>query len=444
MVKFRQAVLCCVLVVASQKCDAFTTPSSSTTTSFTFFGPSLQKTTGSALNLSKDDGSLDSVHSSSSTTTTRRNWFTQTTTSTAAFASILASRTQPSNAATEEITTAAVTIASPLVSTPENAASNALCDPTVSILQRGSRTLYLLGTAHISADSAQLAGRLVRQVKPQAVFVELDAKRIGRAKMGPPPSSSSDAPLSPALEGATQPTSTALASSSGSAEAGDAAPATAIPESPTVGIRAREESPPPKTNPFNLKAKMMQASQALVGDAIKKLYQKLESQGFSAGEEFAIAIREGLALNSAIVLGDRDVDVTLRRLTEAFSKTDIKKLIAADSDFEKSMESYLPDTMKENIQKGMPGDIDMDADTLKTFVETMKTKENVKSIMTNLKLAAPELYEALVGERDLYMADGMNRLDQYESMVCVMGIAHLDGVERNLGEWGWKSLKPMC
>lgn len=138
------------------------------------------------------------------------------------------------------------------------------------------------------------------------------------------------------------------------------------------------------------------------------------------------------------------MDVTLRRLTEAFSKTDIKKLIAADSDFEKSMESYLPDTMKENIQKGMPGDIDMDADTLKTFVETMKTKENVKSIMTNLKLAAPELYEALVGERDLYMADGMNRLDQYESMVCVMGIAHLDGVERNLGEWGWKSLKPMC
>ena len=134
--------------------------------------------------------------------------------------------------------------------------------------------------------------------------------------------------------------------------------------------------------------------------------------------------------------------MTLRRLTEAFAKTDITKLISADSEFEKTMESYFPDNMKESV-KSLNGP-DPDASTLSSFVETMKTKENVKNVMKSMKLAAPELYEALVGERDLYMADGMDKLEQFESMVSVMGIAHLDGVERNLSSWGWKSVKLVC
>jgi len=85
-----------------------------------------------------------------------------------------------------------------------------------------------------------------------------------------------------------------------------------------------------------------------------------------------------------------------------------------------------------------------DADTMSVFVETMKTKENVKQIMNQLNAAAPELYQALVGERDVYMAEGMDKAYMYEDMVSVMGLGHLDGVERNLANWGWKSVKPIC
>ena len=73
---------------------------------------------------------------------------------------------------------------------------------------------------------------------------------------------------------------------------------------------------------FDLKAKALQAGSQAVGKAISGLYKKLEAEGFSAGEEFVVAIKEGLALSppATIVLGDRDVDVTLQRLTEALSK----------------------------------------------------------------------------------------------------------------------------
>lgn len=366
----------------------------------------------------------------------RRKWFTQTASSSATIASILSSRASPSFA--ETVTTAGID--NTIVKQASLSATNALCDPTVSILQRGSRKLYLLGTAHISAESAQVAGRLVRQVRPNAVFVELDAKRIGR--LSPPKETENDGIKSDSSSIASSLSSGVASTTSNDSNVNE----NSVP-SPQIerSIRSPTAAPPPvKTNPFNLKAKIMQAGQALIGDSIKNLYKKLESQGFSAGEEFAIAIREGLAQNATIILGDRDVDVTLRRLTEAFAKTDIKSLLSADSDFEKNMESYLPENVRASAKDLSANSDALDAATMSSFVEAMKTKDNVKNIMKELKKAAPELYEALVGERDLFMAEGMDRLAQFDSMVCVMGLAHLDGVERNLESWGWKGVNPMC
>ena len=57
--------------------------------------------------------------------------------------------------------------------------SKAICDPTVSILKNKNRLIYVLGTAHISDVSAQLASQLVKDVQPDAVFIELDLKRVG-------------------------------------------------------------------------------------------------------------------------------------------------------------------------------------------------------------------------------------------------------------------------
>ena len=118
--------------------------------------------------------------------------------------------------------------------------------------------------------------------------------------------------------------------------------------------------------------------------------------------------------------------VTLRRLTEALTKTDIK-----------NMKQLMPEN-----STGASGE--MSTDEFKYFVETIKAKDNVKMLMANLKSVAPEIYQAMVGERDLYMANGLDRLNQFDSIVAVMGIAHVDGVETILKERGWKEVKFPC
>ena len=122
---------------------------------------------------------------------------------------------------------------------------------------------------------------------------------------------------------------------------------------------------------FDLKAKALQAGSQAVGKAISGLYKKLEAEGFSAGEEFVVAIKEGLALSppATIVLGDRDVDVTLQRLTEALSKTDIKKLFSSDD--MTPIQSKLPDQVKAEIDAGQ----ELSKEQMTVFVETLKQKE---------------------------------------------------------------------
>ena len=46
---------------------------------------------------------------------------------------------------------------------------NALCDSCVSVVQTARQEITLVGTAHISADSALLVQRVLRQVTPRCI-----------------------------------------------------------------------------------------------------------------------------------------------------------------------------------------------------------------------------------------------------------------------------------
>jgi pheromone shutdown protein TraB len=155
--------------------------------------------------------------------------------------------------------------------------------------------------------------------------------------------------------------------------------------------------------------------------------------------KFVVAVKAGQALGSTIILGDRDVDVTIRRLTEALAKTDIKKLFSDSSELEQSMKNFLPENLRD-----APMDMSLSKEQLSEYVETMKAKENVKVIMANLKAIAPELYNAMVAERDDFMSMGLNSLNQFRTTVAVMGVAHVDGVENNLIRQGWTKIEISC
>lgn len=52
----------------------------------------------------------------------------------------------------------------------------------VSIIKIGEKTIYLLGTAHVSSESADEAYELIKEIKPDSVCVELDADRLQSIK----------------------------------------------------------------------------------------------------------------------------------------------------------------------------------------------------------------------------------------------------------------------
>jgi len=319
--------------------------------------------------------------------------------------------------------------------------SNTLCDPAVSTWVKNDRTIHILGTAHISSASAELAGKMVREIKPNVVFVELDAKRVSRAGIGNSTSTSKTNTVASSNEGA--------ADSTGSVTAAAVETETTPAPKSSVISTPSNDAPPRKIQISN---PIVNVGSKYVGNAVKGMYTKLESEGFKAGDEFINSVREGLAIGSTIVLGDRDVEVTLKRLTQALTKTDIRKLLSSDSEVEKSMEGLLPDQMKSNMNQ--PSDsvtMGVDDATFNSFVETMKAKENVKKIMGALKETAPEIYQAMVAERDVYMARGLDELgmnvksgSSVETTVAVMGMAHVDGVENYLATNGWKDMSYPC
>jgi hypothetical protein len=320
----------------------------------------------------------------------------------------------------------------PLLPEISNAAdlvsSASVCDPTVSVLKKDGRLVYLLGTAHISSSSAQLAGNLVKDVHPKGVFVELDPKRVkGSGILAQKLEGDLDGPTSrvivpniQSVSSSTSPARLAVADSSGAVKAAVA---------PVAVVS--------KPNP------VMRAASVAVGNSIKGMYKKLDTAGFNAGEEFVVSIREGQSMGADIILGDRDVEVTLRRLTEGLAQTDLKALLNPDSELEQSLKELVPTQMDTSMNSGDLSD-EKTREEFSSFVEVMKTKDNVRKIMGQLQRVAPALYEALVSERDAYMAAGLNGLDELETIVAVMGIAHVDGVEQNLILNGWKPALPTC
>ena len=391
-----------------------------------------------------------------SITETRRRWFGSIAATATAAASVTVTTALPSYASNDlQVSSSSSSPSSPSVIVT----SKSVCDPTVSVWKKNGRIIYLLGTAHISSSSAALAGQLIRDSQPKGVFIELDPKRVSGTgvlaqKMnnngsesggGSAPTIRESKVIVPQISAVEGDGGLSLASSSDSASSSSST----IPTSSNNNKAMAKQSSSNNNNPI------MKAATAAVGKSIKGLYQRLDSAGFDSGEEFVTAVKEGRKIGADIILGDRDVEVTLRRVTEGLAKTDLKALLSPDSELERTLEGMaLPNPKAQAKLSGQSsssvgGDEKELSDEqfreeLTSFVETMKTKDNVRTIMGQLQRVAPFLYEALVSERDVYMATGLNGLNDIESIVAVVGIAHADGIENSLQMNGWKSANLSC
>ena len=324
---------------------------------------------------------------------------------------------------------------------PALVTSSAVCDPTVSVWKepRRNRLVYILGTAHISQVSADLAGQLVRDVHPDAVFVELDLKRVGGVGPGRPqirPAASVD-------NGAPEPPVTMTYSTPKTEVIVPGVSSTTLAQAYTSPSSDVVPAAPESSGPFGQRA--LNFGAAAIGSAMRNMYKNLGKAGFQPGEEFVAAVKEAQAMNIPVVLGDQDVEYTLRRLYQALAATDLNKLLN-DKELEQKLNNILPGpgTSPPQLPSGAGKTPDAYKEELTTFVEKMKSRETVRQIMGQLKEAAPALVQVMLTERDAYMAMGIDTLNQFECVVAVMGLAHVDGVENNLRQKGWQPVAPRC
>jgi hypothetical protein len=171
------------------------------------------------------------------------------------------------------------------------------CSESISVLTNGNKKVIVIGTAHISEESAKLVERTIRKVNPNTVMIELDPKRIENFS-----------------------NITALANY------GFDTPAFALSEerSYQTDNQLLNRQPNLFVSIINsIKSIIGEAFQvlsgALLGTLLSQFYRSIEKLGFTAGGEFKTAIKEARKVGARILLGDRDVDITLQHLSTALA-----------------------------------------------------------------------------------------------------------------------------
>jgi len=277
----------------------------------------------------------------------------------------------------------------------EACASSVLCDETVAILRdrQTGREVVLVGTAHISTVSANLVKSIIDETRPTAVFVELDKSRFRL------PDGNDAAP-----------------------QVGSARPGWLQAMGQLRNIILRPD--------VSWSDKWRDVNAAVIGYAIGNLYQTIAKQGFKPGEEFLVAALEADRLNAELILGDRPVRTTLRRLSDALNSIGLNDLLKRLETIE-----FSPRVMDALTEAGVgdPNDIDqLTPEQLRSLVEVIKQPAVAEEMFESFKDALPEVYTVMIQERDEYMAARIRESDQ-PRMVAVVGLGHMKGIIKNLG-----------
>jgi len=343
-------------------------------------------------------------------------------------------------------TTPAVVHATTTLQPPSQASlkPSGLCDDAISHLRnpKTGQDIYMIGTAHISNASALLVRSTIRELRPQTVMLELDASRIGRLAKN-----TSNSISKPSSMGRSEPSRRVVIVASSSSDSPDVPPATFV----IPGPASTALQPPPSDPGFlskqeegkagflraalgeltrvgsGFRERLVGLGAMVVGQVISGLYRGLDKMGFVSGQEFIVAIDEGRKVGADLLLGDQDVQVTLRRLSDALSRSELGKV--------REMESPTRSPAARELEaRGIRmGD---NAADISVAMEALKERSSVRTLMASLQQELPEVYKAMIEERDAYMTASLLGCGS-QTIVGVVGIGHLDGIERNLGREGF-------
>ncbi|XP_024990103.1 traB domain-containing protein-like [Cynara cardunculus var. scolymus] len=235
---------------------------------------------------------------------------------------------------------------------PEELSRSVLALSCESSAEGGNCDVYLVGTAHVSMESCQEVEAVISFLKPQVVFLELCSNRV----------------------------------------------AVLTPQNlkvPTMGEMV------------DLWKKNHNMFGILYSWFLAKVASKLE---VFPGSEFRVAYEEAMKYGGKVVLGDRPVNITLRRTWSRmplWHKTKLMYSLMFQSIF-------LPSSTRLN--------------------EMLKELDNVDMltlVIQEMSKEYPTLMETLVHERDQYMSSSLLKVArEHSSVVAVVGKGHLQGIKK--------------
>lgn len=249
--------------------------------------------------------------------------------------------------------------------------TNALSSQTTSYLRNNENgaEIFLVGTAHVSKESAAEVRDVIGRVKPNAVMVELCP---GRA------------------------------------------------------ARLRSQQP---TNDLDIFRKLLTSifkpgsnvSAELLKFSFQGFYGVLRNLGLEVGIEFKAALEAAEKQNARIVYGDRNVQETLSRLASTVKFEDMVKMMAGKGPaVPKSLLDALDFAMSDRTKNN-------NKENIESHVEAMKTRAMANQMTAYLRQINPALAAVLIDERDEIMVQSLRNLKG--RVVGVVGLAHLDGIE---------------
>lgn len=324
-----------------------------------------------------------------------------------------------------------------------NADAKLCVDDSISVLtSRNGAIVTLIGTAHISEESIEQVRRIIREQRPDTVMIELDMKRLGKIKSGT--NIADYGFILPEAATTIQSTSQIYPQNSQSPSATITRVPVTVPVQLPVASSANSQSIVTtiiQSSTSFLQTVANNAAAALLGKALSQFYSNVEQMGFTAGGEFKAAFDEARKLPSParVLLGDRDVDITLSRLADALSQTSPVQLTKLADE----LDSFLA-PMEGQSLPALPGpDSRLTKTELNSFMERIKTRASITQMTNIMKTYVPALYNALLGERDQYMADAIATCSS-KSLVGVVGFAHVIGMEKRLIEKGYTLKRRNC
>ncbi|PSC70033.1 traB domain-containing isoform X1 [Micractinium conductrix] len=277
---------------------------------------------------------------------------------------------------------------------------------------REPELLFLVGTAHVSQQSAADVRRVVQAVQPDALVVELCRSRQAVMYPAPEGQQRQDVQQQQGAAGALQ--SLGSGSSIDEAAGGQQGSGSGSGSGGGKVSTARNLlslSGGGLLPAFQRSMELGGASALLLRLLLGRLSARMAgSLGVSSGAEFVAAREEAEVLAAQLVLGDRPIEITLQRAWDALSW---RQRLRLGTELAEGLLSVQQGSLEE------------------AAVERLKEDDAVSLLFAALGQQYPELVAPLIHERDLYLAWSLKRskaVNGARAVVGVVGKGHLRGV----------------